>query len=127
MSGRPDGRSDVDVSVLRLLQFQQTVTSELKSLGRSSYTLCVASPLIIRQALHPEASKKVTGQTELSTPSASLGVSTLQVLESSVLVFSLQISVIYTLVRKSSRIFCWLMVFIEIAEQILVYFVCLPD
>ncbi|CAG02342.1 unnamed protein product, partial [Tetraodon nigroviridis] len=40
------------------LQFQQSVASELKCLGRSSYTLCVDSPLIIRQALHPEASKK---------------------------------------------------------------------
>lgn len=50
------------VCVLHLLQFQQSVASELKCLGRSSYTLCVDSPLIIRQALHPEASKKVTGQ-----------------------------------------------------------------
>ncbi|XP_068602290.1 epithelial splicing regulatory protein 2 [Brachionichthys hirsutus] len=41
-----------------LQQFQQSVTSELKSLGRSSFTLCVHSPLVIRQALHPEASKK---------------------------------------------------------------------
>lgn len=54
-----------DVSVLHLLQFQQSVTSELKGLGRSSYILCVDSPLIIRQALHPEASKKVMGQTVL--------------------------------------------------------------
>ncbi|XP_072321623.1 epithelial splicing regulatory protein 2 isoform X1 [Eucyclogobius newberryi] len=41
-----------------LQQFQQSVSTELKCLGRSSYTLCVNSPLIIRQALHPEASKK---------------------------------------------------------------------
>eukprot|EP00066_Takifugu_rubripes_P005487 XP_003969570.1 PREDICTED: epithelial splicing regulatory protein 2 isoform X1 [Takifugu rubripes] len=41
-----------------LQQFQQSVSSELKSLGRSSYTLCVDSPLVIRQVLHPEASKK---------------------------------------------------------------------
>ncbi|KAM9826056.1 epithelial splicing regulatory protein 2 isoform 1-T2 [Syngnathus typhle] len=41
-----------------LQQFQQSVTSELKCLDRSSYTLCVNSPLVIRQALHPEASKK---------------------------------------------------------------------
>ncbi|KAM3877490.1 epithelial splicing regulatory protein 2 [Diretmus argenteus] len=41
-----------------LQQFQQTVLSEVKALGRSSYTLCVNSPLVIRQALHPEASKK---------------------------------------------------------------------
>lgn len=53
----------MEISVLYLLQFQQLVSSELKSLGRSSYTLCVDSPLVIRQALHPEASKKVMGQT----------------------------------------------------------------
>ncbi|XP_077375981.1 epithelial splicing regulatory protein 2 isoform X2 [Festucalex cinctus] len=41
-----------------LQQFQQSVTSELECLKRSSYTLCVNSPLVIRQALHPEASKK---------------------------------------------------------------------
>ncbi|XP_056134635.1 epithelial splicing regulatory protein 2 [Lampris incognitus] len=41
-----------------LQQFQQSVLSELKSLDRISYTLCVDGPLIIRQAFHPEASKK---------------------------------------------------------------------
>ncbi|KAJ8333774.1 hypothetical protein SKAU_G00410930 [Synaphobranchus kaupii] len=41
-----------------LQQFQQAVSSELKSLGRSSYTLCIDGPLLIRQAFHPEASKK---------------------------------------------------------------------
>ncbi|XP_077419265.1 epithelial splicing regulatory protein 2 isoform X3 [Vanacampus margaritifer] len=41
-----------------LQQFQQSLTSELECLKRSSYTLCVNSPLVIRQALHPEASKK---------------------------------------------------------------------
>uniref|UniRef100_A0A7N6FH52 RRM domain-containing protein n=1 Tax=Anabas testudineus TaxID=64144 RepID=A0A7N6FH52_ANATE len=41
-----------------LQQFHQSVSSEVKCLGRSSYTICVNSPLIIRQALHPEASKK---------------------------------------------------------------------
>ncbi|KAJ8248999.1 hypothetical protein GJAV_G00230070 [Gymnothorax javanicus] len=41
-----------------LQQFQQSISSELKALGRSSYTLCVDGPLIIRQAFHPEASKK---------------------------------------------------------------------
>uniref|UniRef100_A0A3B5QYX4 Epithelial splicing regulatory protein 2 n=1 Tax=Xiphophorus maculatus TaxID=8083 RepID=A0A3B5QYX4_XIPMA len=41
-----------------LEQIQQSVTSEVKCLGRSSYTLLVNGPLIIRQALHPEASKK---------------------------------------------------------------------
>ncbi|XP_048887005.1 epithelial splicing regulatory protein 2 isoform X3 [Brienomyrus brachyistius] len=41
-----------------LQQFQQYVSSELKAQGRSSYTLCVIGPLIIRQALHPESSKK---------------------------------------------------------------------
>uniref|UniRef100_A0A4W4H9S1 RRM domain-containing protein n=1 Tax=Electrophorus electricus TaxID=8005 RepID=A0A4W4H9S1_ELEEL len=41
-----------------LQQFQQTVTVELEALGRSSYTLCVDGPLLIRQALHTETSKK---------------------------------------------------------------------
>ncbi|KAM8895387.1 epithelial splicing regulatory protein 2 isoform 1-T1 [Spinachia spinachia] len=41
-----------------LQQFQQSVSSEVKCLGRSSFTLCVDSPHVIRQALHPEASKK---------------------------------------------------------------------
>ncbi|XP_051562600.1 epithelial splicing regulatory protein 2-like isoform X1 [Myxocyprinus asiaticus] len=41
-----------------LQQFHQLVSAELKSLGRSSYTLCVDGPLLIRQVLHPEASKK---------------------------------------------------------------------
>ncbi|XP_064169608.1 epithelial splicing regulatory protein 2 isoform X1 [Anguilla rostrata] len=41
-----------------LQQFQQSISSELKALGRSSYTLCVDGPLLIRQAFHPEASKK---------------------------------------------------------------------
>uniref|UniRef100_A0A673M8D5 Epithelial splicing regulatory protein 2-like n=1 Tax=Sinocyclocheilus rhinocerous TaxID=307959 RepID=A0A673M8D5_9TELE len=41
-----------------LQQFYQSVSAELKSLGRSSYTLCVDGPLLIRQVLHPEASKK---------------------------------------------------------------------
>uniref|UniRef100_A0A8C1BV34 Epithelial splicing regulatory protein 2 n=1 Tax=Cyprinus carpio carpio TaxID=630221 RepID=A0A8C1BV34_CYPCA len=41
-----------------LQQFYQSVSAELKSLGRSSYTLCVDGPLLIRQVLHPGASKK---------------------------------------------------------------------
>ncbi|KAM9493264.1 epithelial splicing regulatory protein 2 isoform 4-T5 [Clarias gariepinus] len=41
-----------------LQQFQQAVSAELKALGRSSYNLCVDGPLLVRQALHPEASKK---------------------------------------------------------------------
>uniref|UniRef100_A0A671MFA8 Epithelial splicing regulatory protein 2 n=2 Tax=Sinocyclocheilus anshuiensis TaxID=1608454 RepID=A0A671MFA8_9TELE len=41
-----------------LQKFHQSVSAELKSLGRSSYTLCVDGPLLIRQVLHPEASKK---------------------------------------------------------------------
>ncbi|XP_077085004.1 epithelial splicing regulatory protein 2 isoform X1 [Siphateles boraxobius] len=41
-----------------LKQFHQSVSAELKALGRSSYTLCVDGPLLIRQVLHPEASKK---------------------------------------------------------------------
>jgi len=49
-----------------LVQFQQSVSSEVKCLGRSSFTLCVDSPLVIRQALHPEASKKVTARTAVA-------------------------------------------------------------
>ncbi|XP_038596130.1 epithelial splicing regulatory protein 2 isoform X2 [Tachyglossus aculeatus] len=41
-----------------LQQFSQLVASDLKLLGRSCYTLCTDGPLLIRQALHPEASKK---------------------------------------------------------------------
>ncbi|XP_056607630.1 epithelial splicing regulatory protein 2 isoform X1 [Triplophysa dalaica] len=41
-----------------LQQFHQSVSAELESLGRSSYTLCVDGPLLIQQVLHPEASKK---------------------------------------------------------------------
>ncbi|MBN3299338.1 ESRP2 protein, partial [Amia calva] len=41
-----------------LIQFQQLVSSELKALGRSSYTLCTNGPLLVRQVFHPEASKK---------------------------------------------------------------------
>uniref|UniRef100_A0A3B3UJI5 Epithelial splicing regulatory protein 2 n=1 Tax=Poecilia latipinna TaxID=48699 RepID=A0A3B3UJI5_9TELE len=41
-----------------LEQIQQSVSSEVKRLGRSSYTLLVNGPHVIRQALHPEASKK---------------------------------------------------------------------
>ncbi|XP_008309106.1 epithelial splicing regulatory protein 2 isoform X2 [Cynoglossus semilaevis] len=41
-----------------LQQFEQSVSAEVKCLGRNSCTLCVISPLVIRQAIHPEASKK---------------------------------------------------------------------
>uniref|UniRef100_A0A8C5C698 Epithelial splicing regulatory protein 2 n=1 Tax=Gadus morhua TaxID=8049 RepID=A0A8C5C698_GADMO len=41
-----------------LQQFQQSVQAELEDLGRNSFTLCVDGPQVIRQALHPEASKK---------------------------------------------------------------------
>ncbi|NXU54922.1 ESRP2 protein, partial [Turnix velox] len=39
-------------------QFSQLVSSDLKVLGKSSYTLCSDGQLLIRQVLHPEASKK---------------------------------------------------------------------
>lgn len=55
-----------------IVQFQQSVSSELKCLGRSSYTLCVNGPLVIRQALHPEASKKVTDLIALKTADVSI-------------------------------------------------------
>ncbi|XP_071670493.1 epithelial splicing regulatory protein 2 isoform X3 [Patagioenas fasciata] len=41
-----------------LQQFSQLVSSDLEVLGRSSYTLCSDGQLLIRQVLHPEASKK---------------------------------------------------------------------
>ncbi|XP_048402784.1 epithelial splicing regulatory protein 2 isoform X5 [Stegostoma tigrinum] len=41
-----------------LEQFNQVLSSELKALGRSSYCLCTDGQLLIRQVLHPEASKK---------------------------------------------------------------------
>ncbi|XP_033899157.3 epithelial splicing regulatory protein 2-like isoform X4 [Acipenser ruthenus] len=41
-----------------LQQFHQSVSSELKDLGRSSFTLCTDGPLLIRQVFHPEASNK---------------------------------------------------------------------
>lgn len=42
-----------------IFQFSQLVSSDLKVLGRSSYTLCSDGQLLIRQVLHPETSKKV--------------------------------------------------------------------
>ncbi|MGH0125242.1 UNVERIFIED_CONTAM: hypothetical protein FKN15_051676 [Acipenser sinensis] len=52
-----------DISKAELLddvlqQFHQSVSSELKDLGRSSFTLCTDGPLLIRQVFHPEASNK---------------------------------------------------------------------
>ncbi|XP_078257750.1 epithelial splicing regulatory protein 2 isoform X2 [Rhinoraja longicauda] len=41
-----------------IVQINQAVSSELKVLGKSSYCLCTDGQLLIRQALHPEASKK---------------------------------------------------------------------
>ncbi|XP_028665164.1 epithelial splicing regulatory protein 2 isoform X2 [Erpetoichthys calabaricus] len=41
-----------------LQQFQQSISSELKSLGRNSYVLCTDGPQLVRQVIHPEASKK---------------------------------------------------------------------
>uniref|UniRef100_A0A8D3A179 Epithelial splicing regulatory protein 2 n=1 Tax=Scophthalmus maximus TaxID=52904 RepID=A0A8D3A179_SCOMX len=54
----PDDLLEAEPLDKALQQFQQSVSSEVKCLGRSSCTLCVNSPLVIRQALHPEASKK---------------------------------------------------------------------
>lgn len=45
-----------------IFQFSQLVSSDLKVLGRSSYTLCSDGQLLIRQVLHPETSKKVQDQ-----------------------------------------------------------------
>ncbi|XP_061450621.1 epithelial splicing regulatory protein 2 isoform X8 [Rhineura floridana] len=41
-----------------LQQFSQLVSSDLKALGRNTYTFCTDGQLLIRQVLHPEASKK---------------------------------------------------------------------
>ncbi|XP_072135254.1 epithelial splicing regulatory protein 2 isoform X3 [Mobula birostris] len=41
-----------------IVQFNQLVSNELKALGRSSYCLCTDGQLLVRQVLHPEASKK---------------------------------------------------------------------
>nr|XP_009939267.1 PREDICTED: epithelial splicing regulatory protein 2 [Opisthocomus hoazin] len=43
---------------LHSTKFSQLVSSDLKVLGRSSYTLCSDGQLLIRQVLHPETSKK---------------------------------------------------------------------
>lgn len=41
-----------------IVQFNQAVSNELKALGKSSYCLCTDGQLLVRQVLHPEASKK---------------------------------------------------------------------
>lgn len=117
----------MEISLLYLLQFQQSVSSELKSLGRSSYTLCVDSPLVIRQALHPEASKKVMGQMfphfiyKMKTIVwfSFLIICMMQICESCLLF--LQLSVVFFFIGSFS-----ILVLIEIAEQGLIYIFCLP-
>lgn len=42
-----------------LLQFSQLVLGDVELLGGGSYTLCTDGPLLVRQVLHPEASRKV--------------------------------------------------------------------
>ncbi|TFK09026.1 Epithelial splicing regulatory protein 2 [Platysternon megacephalum] len=54
----PEGLSKAEPLDRVLQQFSQLVASDLKLLGRSSYTLCTDGQLLIRQVLHPEASKK---------------------------------------------------------------------
>uniref|UniRef100_A0A5F8GFK0 Epithelial splicing regulatory protein 2 n=1 Tax=Monodelphis domestica TaxID=13616 RepID=A0A5F8GFK0_MONDO len=41
-----------------LLQFSQLVSGDVELLGGGSYTLCTDGPLLVRQVLHPEASRK---------------------------------------------------------------------
>uniref|UniRef100_V9KEY7 Epithelial splicing regulatory protein 2-like protein n=1 Tax=Callorhinchus milii TaxID=7868 RepID=V9KEY7_CALMI len=41
-----------------LLQINEVLSRELKALGKNSYCLCTDGQLLIRQVLHPEASKK---------------------------------------------------------------------
>lgn len=54
--------SQYNESFCLFFQFSQLVSSDLKVLGRSSYTLCSDGQLLIRQVLHPETSKKVQDQ-----------------------------------------------------------------
>uniref|UniRef100_A0A8C3CMZ3 Epithelial splicing regulatory protein 2 n=1 Tax=Cairina moschata TaxID=8855 RepID=A0A8C3CMZ3_CAIMO len=54
----PEGLGKAEPLDRVLQQFIQLVSSDLKVLGRSSYTLCSDGQLLIRQVLHPETSKK---------------------------------------------------------------------
>uniref|UniRef100_A0A8B9Q7M8 Epithelial splicing regulatory protein 2 n=1 Tax=Apteryx owenii TaxID=8824 RepID=A0A8B9Q7M8_APTOW len=54
----PEGLGKAEPLDRVLQQFSQLVSSDLKVLGRSSYTLCSDGQLLIRQVLHPETSKK---------------------------------------------------------------------
>ncbi|XP_005992863.1 epithelial splicing regulatory protein 2 isoform X3 [Latimeria chalumnae] len=54
----PEELSEGEALEKVLQQFNQAVSSDLKAFGRSSYTLCTDGQLLIRQVLHPEASKK---------------------------------------------------------------------
>ncbi|XP_075433056.1 epithelial splicing regulatory protein 2 isoform X3 [Ascaphus truei] len=53
-----EGLSKADPLDRVLQQFTQIVYSDLRALGRTSYTLCTNGQLLLRQVLHPEASKK---------------------------------------------------------------------
>ncbi|XP_048372207.1 epithelial splicing regulatory protein 2 isoform X1 [Sphaerodactylus townsendi] len=54
----PEGLSKAEPLDQVLQQFSQLVSSDLKALGRNSYTFCTDGQLLVRQVLHPEASKK---------------------------------------------------------------------
>ncbi|XP_065518253.1 epithelial splicing regulatory protein 2 isoform X2 [Lathamus discolor] len=54
----PEGLDKAEPLDRVLQQFNQLVSSDLKVLGRSNYTLCSDGQLLIRQVLHPETSKK---------------------------------------------------------------------
>lgn len=48
-----------DGPFLFLPQFSQLVLGDVELLSGGSYTLCTDGPLLVRQVLHPEASRKV--------------------------------------------------------------------
>nr|XP_033798284.1 epithelial splicing regulatory protein 2 isoform X2 [Geotrypetes seraphini] len=54
----PEGLSKAEPLDRVLHQFTQLVLNDLKALGKSTYTLCTDGQQLIRQVLHPEASKK---------------------------------------------------------------------
>uniref|UniRef100_A0A8D2KR51 Epithelial splicing regulatory protein 2 n=1 Tax=Varanus komodoensis TaxID=61221 RepID=A0A8D2KR51_VARKO len=53
-----DGLSKAEPLDRVLQQLSQLISSDLKALGKNSYTFCTDGQLLIRQVLHPEASKK---------------------------------------------------------------------
>ncbi|XP_029464455.1 epithelial splicing regulatory protein 2 isoform X2 [Rhinatrema bivittatum] len=54
----PEGLSKAEPLDRVLHQFNELVANDLKALENNTYTLCTDGPLLLRQVLHPEASKK---------------------------------------------------------------------